>query len=223
MAVVTVRMIRQRDDGRRRPGLGEDHSFVSLCLVIGLHLAVLVSVAHYTPVTAVPLQAPHPLMVTMIEAPAPPKVEVVPQPNPRPKSKKVVKKSPLPKAIRIHEESAPEPEPVAAAAPALKGPKSETPPDPVPPRFSADYLNNPAPPYPALSRSLGEKGRVLLRVLVNAEGHPEGIQVNRSSGFSRLDSAAREAVAQWRFVPAKLGDRSVRAWVIVPIVFTLRG
>jgi protein TonB len=194
-------------------------------LVIGLHLAALVSVAHYTPVTAVPLQAPHPLMVTMIEAPAPPKVEVVPQtkPKPKPKSKKVVKKIPLPKAIHIHEESAPEPEPLAAAAPALKGLKSEAPPDPAPPRFAADYLNNPAPRYPALSRRLGEKGRVLLRVLVNAEGHPEGIQVNRSSGFSRLDSAAREAVAQWRFVPAKVGDRSVPAWVIVPIVFTLRG
>lgn len=220
-------MIRQRDDRRRRPGLGEDHSFVSLWLAIGLHLAALVSVAHYMPVTAVPLQAPHPLMVTLIEAPAPPKVEVVPQskPKPKPKSKKVVKKSPLPKTTHIHtrEESAPEPESVAAAAPALKGPKSEAPPDRAPPRFSADYLNNPGPRYPALSRRLGEEGRVLLRVLVNAEGHPEGIHVNHSSGFSRLDSAAREAVAQWRFVPAKLGDRSVRAWVIVPIVFTLGG
>ncbi|MGH8527852.1 MAG: energy transducer TonB, partial [Gammaproteobacteria bacterium] len=146
-----------------------------------------------------------------------------PKPKPKPKSKKVVEKIPLSKAIHIDEESAPEPEPVAAAAPALKGPTSEAPPDPAPPRFSADYLDNPAPRYPALSRRLGEKGRVLLRVLVNAEGHPEGIQVNRSSGFARLDSAAREAVSQWRFVPAKLGDRSVRAWVIVPIVFTLRG
>jgi hypothetical protein len=80
MAVITVRMMRQRDDRRRRLGLGEDHSFVSLWLA--LHLAALVSVAHYTPVMSVPLQAPHPLMVTMIEAPAPPKVEVVPQPKP---------------------------------------------------------------------------------------------------------------------------------------------
>ncbi len=173
------------------------------------------------------MQAPHPLMVTLIESPAPPKVEVVPQPKPKPKPKpkKVVEKSLLPNAIHIHpwEESVPEPGPVAEAAPALRGPKTEVPPEPLPPRFSANYLNNPAPRYPALSRRLGEKGRVLLRVLVSVEGHPEDIQVTSSSGFARLDSAAREAVSQWTFVPAKLGDRSVRAWVIVPIVFTLRG
>ncbi len=211
-------------DSPGRQGLGEDHSFVSLWLAIGLHVVALVCVAHYKPGRAVLLQAPHPLMVTLIEAPAPPKVEVVPQPKPkpRPKPKKVVKKSPLPNAIHIHtrEESVSEPEPVAGAAPALKGPKTEVPPEP--PRFSANYLNNPTPRYPALSRRLREKGRVL-RVLVNAEGHPEDIQVTSSSGFARLDLAAREAVSQWTFVPAKLGDRSVRAWVIVPIVFKLRG
>ena len=67
-------------------------------------------------------------MLTLIEAPAPPKVEGVPQPKPKPKPKpkKVVEKSPLPNAIHIHirEESVSEPEPVAAAAPPLKGPKT---------------------------------------------------------------------------------------------------
>lgn len=89
------------------------------------------------------------------------------------------------------------------------------------PVFSAEYLNNPAPTYPRLSRRLGEQGKVLLRVRVTVEGRAAQIIEAQSSGSTRLDEAARQAVRQWRFVPAQRGGRSVEAWVIVPIVFTL--
>jgi TonB family protein len=88
------------------------------------------------------------------------------------------------------------------------------------PRFDADYLDNPAPAYPALSRRMGEHGRVLLRVHVTPEGSPAQIEVRESSGFERLDKAARDTVRRWRFVPAKQGDRGVAAWVLVPISFS---
>jgi len=91
-----------------------------------------------------------------------------------------------------------------------------------PPRFDADYLHNPAPAYPALSRRLGEEGRVLLRVYVHADGSAGQVEVRESSGYERLDRAAREAVARWRFVPARQGERPVAAWVLVPISFSLR-
>lgn len=89
------------------------------------------------------------------------------------------------------------------------------------PVFSAEYLNNPAPAYPRLSRRLGEQGKVLLRVRVTVEGRAAQILEAQSSGSARLDEAARQAVRQWRFVPAQRGGRAVEAWVIVPIVFTL--
>lgn len=92
----------------------------------------------------------------------------------------------------------------------------------VPPRFDADYLDNPAPVYPALSRRLGEQGRVLLRVYVLADGSVGQVEVRESSGFERLDRAARETVVRWRFVPARQGERPVAAWVLVPISFSLR-
>ena len=38
------------------------------------------------------------------------------------------------------------------------------------PRFDADYLNNPKPAYPSMSKRLGEEGQVLLRVLVGQDG-----------------------------------------------------
>lgn len=90
------------------------------------------------------------------------------------------------------------------------------------PRFDADYLNNPKPAYPSMSKRLGEEGQVLLRVLVGQEGGAEQIEVLRSSGFTRLDDAARVAVSKWRFVPAKVGSNATQAWVQVPVTFELR-
>jgi protein TonB len=92
-----------------------------------------------------------------------------------------------------------------------------------PPSFDADYLDNPAPSYPSLSRRAGEEGGVLLQVHVTADGRAEQVTVSRSSGFARLDAAAVEAVRRWRFVPARQGVRAVDGWVLVPINFSLKG
>lgn len=89
-------------------------------------------------------------------------------------------------------------------------------------RFDADYLNNPAPAYPPLSRRLGEAGQVMLKVRVSAAGLPAHIEFARSSGSDRLDRAARDAVARWRFVAARQGEHDIEAWVLVPIIFKLQ-
>ncbi|MEW6592049.1 MAG: energy transducer TonB, partial [Pseudomonadota bacterium] len=87
----------------------------------------------------------------------------------------------------------------------------------------ADYLTNPKPPYPALSRRLGEAGLVRLNVLVNADGSVGRLELDRSSGHPRLDHSAMETVqSSWKFEPARQGGKAVPAWVIVPIQFTLR-
>jgi len=102
--------------------------------------------------------------------------------------------------------------PAAVIAPAL-----------VSPRFDAAYLQNPPPVYPPLARRMGERGRVLLRVLVTAEGTADRVELKTSSGSARLDSAALETVQRWRFVPARQGEQAVAAWVLVPISFSLEG
>ncbi|PXX41803.1 outer membrane transport energization protein TonB [Aquitalea magnusonii] len=89
------------------------------------------------------------------------------------------------------------------------------------PGFAADYLHNPAPGYPPASRRNGEEGRVLLRVRVSAAGLAEAVEVYHGSGFSRLDEAAREVVAGWRFIPARRGGSAIASSVIVPITFRL--
>lgn len=205
--------------------------YLSLGLVVALHILMLGGMLQYRPQPGIPLQAAQPMMVALVSLPVPEPQPIVAPPDPataqsgggKPIPPKPKKPAPRPKAINIHaaEEAAPAPRPAAPRA--LKGTPNEPPPERVPPRFSADYLRNPAPQYPRISRRLGEKGRVLLKVLVGPDGRAEQVKVNQSSGFTRLDAAAQDAVEKWMFVPAKLGEWSIRAWVIVPIVFTLKG
>lgn len=87
--------------------------------------------------------------------------------------------------------------------------------------FDAAYLKNPAPPYPAQARRLGEEGRVVLRVQVSPQGLAEQLEVQTSSGSPRLDGAAIATVRQWKFVAARRGDQPVSSWVSVPVLFRL--
>lgn len=88
-------------------------------------------------------------------------------------------------------------------------------------RFDADYLKNPAPPYPPQSRRLGEEGKVILRVRVSPEGMAEQVEIRTSSGSSRLDDSALRTVRSWKFIPARRGNTAVESWVLVPIIFKL--
>lgn len=158
--------------------------------------------------------------------PPPPKPEP-PKPRPRhqpPRPQPV--HLPAAAAVPAAEPTVPEAPPVAAPAPApAAAAAAMAAPAPLPvsaPRFNADYLSNPAPRYPAASRSRGEEGKVLLRVLVSPAGEAEEVRLHAGSGYERLDTAALDAVRHWKFVPARRGAEAVAAWVIVPISFTLR-
>ena len=122
--------------------------------------------------------------------------------------------APAPSAFAV----ASQPASPAVAAP----PPAATSPAVVGARFDADYLRNPAPVYPQTSRRLGEEGRVVLRIRVSAEGLPLDIEIRHSSGFRRLDEAARAAVEHWRFVPARRGETAIESSVLVPLQFTLK-
>lgn len=90
-----------------------------------------------------------------------------------------------------------------------------------PPRYQASYLNNPQPPYPLMSKRQHEEGTVRLHVMVDANGRAEIVKIKTGSGYERLDLAARAAVQEWRFVPARQRGQNVAGWVEVPIQFQL--
>lgn len=89
------------------------------------------------------------------------------------------------------------------------------------PSSDADYLNNPAPSYPAISRRLGEQGKVVIRVLIDKDGKPQQGEIEHSSGYARLDQAALRAVMGWRYVPGLRNGTAQDMWFNVPINFTL--
>ncbi|WP_426144717.1 energy transducer TonB [Polaromonas sp. DSR2-3-2] len=89
------------------------------------------------------------------------------------------------------------------------------------PSSNADYLKNPKPAYPALSKRLGEQGKVVVRVLIGADGTPQKAELRQSSGFERLDQAALTTVLKWRYVPGKRGGVAEDMWFNVPINFVL--
>jgi periplasmic protein TonB len=104
--------------------------------------------------------------------------------------------------------------PMAAPAPvAVAAPKTIT--------SGVEYLLPPQPEYPALSRRLGEQGKVMLRILVNEKGRPERVDLQQSSGSVRLDEAARQAVLHALFKPHIEDGKAVAVYAIVPIKFEL--
>lgn len=207
--------------------------WIGIASAAALHVVAIGALLQYQPAREA-LLAAAPIMVNLI---TPAKLEVPPAP-PKPKPKPIEKPRPQPvveKPIEpppiitapieapapfVAPPPPPEPEPVAAPAPE---PAPAPPPPVVPPRFNADYLQNPAPPYPSLSRRMGEQGKVILRVLVSADGNPDKVELRKSSGWTRLDQSALETVKRWKFIPARQGDHAIPAWVLVPISFTLEG
>lgn len=200
-------------------------------LAIALHVAVLAYPLQRF-VAKLDLPPPPTIMVRLVAAVSPPTPAAVasapasqPQAAPKPAPPREPRVSRRPPVIAMPAAAAAATAP--SIAPALPAPAVlPAPPAPPPPvltaaRFDASYLQNPRPAYPPVSRRLGEEGKVLLRVRVSAEGRPAAVDLEKSSNFERLDMAARQAVGQWRFVPAKRGDEAVEATVIVPIVFRL--
>jgi protein TonB len=200
---------------------------LSFAGVVAGHIAILGLLAVAVPSERL-AELARPLAVRLIElapeAPPPPR----PKPLPQPKSAKSVQPptpvlavaSPVESPVAASFTIAPQP-PAPVSAPAIvAAPVQEMP--LVTARFDADYLQNPKPAYPHISKRLGEEGKVLLRVFVTANGLAEKIELRASSGFHRLDQAAQEAVSRWRFVPAKRGEQAVAAWVVVPIIFSLQ-
>jgi periplasmic protein TonB len=86
---------------------------------------------------------------------------------------------------------------------------------------SVEYLQAPQPEYPSMSRRMGEQGKVILRILVNEKGRAEHIDIQRSSGFPRLDDAARAAASRALFKPYVEDGKAMAVYVVVPIGFQL--
>lgn len=84
-----------------------------------------------------------------------------------------------------------------------------------------DYLKNPAPVYPEYAREHGWEGIVILNVLVNKQGSPEQVLIEKSSGYKLLDQSAVKTVQKWKFLPTRVAQLSFDSWVKIPVRFLL--
>jgi protein TonB len=141
-------------------------------------------------------QLPAPKMMSLPVTLAPPKIEI---------------QTETPVAVNAITQPAPDPNPPPVAA------------KPAEARFVSEvaYLQPPSPRYPPESRRSREQGLVSLRVLIDEGGHAQDVRVERSSGFPRLDEAARLAVARALFKPYVESGVAQAAIVIIPIEFSL--
>lgn len=94
-------------------------------------------------------------------------------------------------------------------------------PDPLP-STRLEYASAPAPTYPREALLNGIQGTVVLKVLVDVDGKPLSVEIERSSGNRRLDDAARRQVLRkWMFRPAIRDGQAVQVYGIVPVNFSL--
>jgi len=196
---------------------------IGLSVTLAMHALAAFALLSYAPARQALMQAA-PIMIDLI---SPPKIETpkptppVELPKPRPVAKAIQQPTPSPLPVLTAPAEAPSPI-VAPPAPPAPAAEAVVAPEPItPPVFNANYLDNPAPAYPPMSRRMHEEGKVILRVLVNPKGSADDVQVRASSGFARLDDAARDTVRRWKFVPAKRGADAVPAWVLIPVSFRL--
>lgn len=204
---------------------------------------ILIAASLISEVAPVPAPAPTPPAAPPVAqprkaapAPTPPQpAPTQPQPVARPAT------TPAPAALPAATQAEPSPNAPTAtlaqpspATPASAAVAADTPqatpastaPAPAPakvelPNASASYLNNPKPPYPALSKRLGEEGKVVVRAWIDTSGTATRAEIKTSSGYDRLDQTALQTVLNWRYIPGQRAGVPEAMWFNIPLNFVL--
>lgn len=191
---------------------------VVLGTIVSLHAAVIYSLA-FVRAEVRSAAAPQPLAVRMISLPE------QAQPAPTPIEVKTIAPtiSIDPPEVPLIELPAVDPSPRAITVPMQVSAPVVAAVDRNTPKLisTVEYVREPAPRYPPQSRKLREQGLVMLRVLIDEAGNACSIEIESSSGYVRLDRAAREAVARAAFRPYVEDGEPRRAVVLIPIEFYL--
>ena len=221
------------------PTLNRNAVIVSSVLVF--HLAALWALQSGLALRAIEIVVPAEILSQLI-APPPPKATPTSPPPPAPKQPLVRSSKPLlpppPQLMAIADPTpapnaplgvtTPQPPPPPIAAPVAVAAAPVAPPaaPPAPPKVDlpssdADYLQNPRPAYPPISKRLGEQGKVMVRVFIGTDGLAQKAEMKQSSGYERLDQVALNTVLKWHYVPGKRGGTPEAMWFVVPINFVL--
>lgn len=186
----------------------------------------------------VPVSAPMPTVDANEATPDP--VWITEKPKPKPEPIPIFEKirpatnDPKPKVVQAQ----PTPQPVATQTDIVVPEGTEyVEPQPVGPQVdtttiatptepqaasSLEYALAPPPAYPRDALMDGLQGTVYLKVLVDVDGKPLSVEIQRSSGHRKLDDAAkRQVLKKWKFRPAIQNGQAIQVYGIVPVHFSL--
>jgi len=157
--------------------------------------------------------------VLLTEAPPPP----APPPEPSPKT------PPPPQTPTL----APPPPAPTSTAPAITQPVAPpvSAPTPAPAPPAAPVIRTGAviqagascakPDYPSASRRMEEEGTVTLKFLIGVDGKVMQADIEKSSGFARLDEAARNALSKCQFRPGTVDGKPEQSWANIKYTWRL--
>lgn len=220
-----IKVITMTPENRQlhKPVITAQHAMIMVVLVvICLHAGLLFMILHSSSVHQTTITVPT-ISGVLIQAPSTevvkaPRKKLAPAPKPKhiPAAKKAITLPPV-------EKKPPAPEVQETIDAVEDSVDVEQKPTPiVAPRVDATRRSNPAPVYPRGSLRRHEQGKVILEVLILADGSVGEVRIKQSSGFKRLDRSAMKAVKRWRYVPAQQGNKAIEYWYQQPIVFSLR-
>ncbi len=75
--------------------------------------------------------------------------------------------------------------------------------------------------YPTASLRLGESGRNVVRIWVGPDGKPQKAEIEKTSGFPRLDEAAIKLAMAQRFTPATVNGVATQTSLELPLFWKL--
>ncbi|SAK48587.1 TonB-like protein [Caballeronia hypogeia] len=231
---------------RTAPPSNANPRVIAACAAVVVLHAVLLGVAmnmrHEPPPRPIEAKSITAQLISETPQPAPQPVSVETPPQPKPVPQPVPKPQPKPK-VKPKVEPKPTPMPVTEAPSQIAAPAPEpTPPapaQPAPPPAAAPAIGKPSmdlaapknvahlscniaqPDYPAMAKRRGETGTSIVRLTVGLSGKIENVTLQKSSGSSRLDDAALDAVRGSACSPYKENGEAIRATATVPFVFSL--
>ncbi len=131
------------------------------------------------------------------------------------------------------------PTPVNAIAAVSNAPQPIAPPSPLPvqinpppappappaaPVFTSAVISATScekPEYPSAAKRMEEEGTVQLKFLVGVDGKVIESAVEKSSGFRRLDEAARAGLSKCQFKPATIDGKPQQSWASLKYTWRL--
>ena len=152
----------------------------------------------------------------------------IPPPPPPPPPKNLP--PPPPAYVPPVEVAVAAPTPVNAIAAVSNTPQPVAPPSPMPvvvaaaPVVTAAVISASScekPEYPSASKRLEEEGTVTLKFLVGADGKVIESAVEKSSGFRRLNEAARAGLSKCQFKPGTIDGKPQQTWASMKYTWRL--